>query len=81
MICSSDLDLATVSRSTCQRGVKVFELHNLVGALAARQAVVIHLKVLRDGLLHVPGGAAEVSVVVKSHTLQEKGLQGGDRSS
>lgn len=80
-LASSSFSSCCFSCATCQRGVEVFKLHDLVGALAACQAVIINLKVLRDGLLHVAGGVAEVSGVVKCHTLQEKGLHGGERSS
>lgn len=60
---------------TCQRGIEVLKLQDLVGALAARQAVVVHLKVVRDGLLHVAGAAAEVPVVVERHALEEERLR------
>lgn len=61
---------------TCQRGVEVFKLYDLVGAVAARQARAVAVKVLRDGLLHVPGAAAVVSVVVEHHALEENALSG-----
>lgn len=59
---------------TCQGGIEVFELYNLIWALTACQAATVYFKVLCDGLLHVSGAAAEVSVIVKHHTLQENTL-------
>lgn len=54
---------------TCQRGVEVFELQDLVGPLASRHAAGVDFKVLHQGVLHVPGTVAVVSVVVKCHAL------------
>lgn len=73
--------LEAASSLTCHCGIKVFELQDLVGALAACHAALVDFKIVADGFLHVPGAAAEVSAVVKRHALQENTLGKKKRGS
>lgn len=59
---------------TCQRGIEVFELQDLVGPLTSCHAAVVYFKIVRQRFLHAPGTVAEVSAVVESHALYENTL-------
>jgi len=65
---------------TCDGGVEVLELLQLVGTLAAGQAVLVRLVVLGQRLLHVGRAAPEIPVVVQLHRPHEYRLPGTKRA-